>query len=113
MKTSKKPTPLFELGKTVITPGAIDALRKHEKEEGIPIGWSISVFFKCHQAGDWGELDEHDQKVNEDALATGGRIMSVYHLGDDDDATKVWVVTDAADAMGIRPSTTILLPEEY
>ncbi len=73
--------------------------RGHDRSED-----TGSVSLTRHQAGDWGELDEEDKKANQDALAYGLRIMSVYRvLG-----VRFWVITEAN-----RASTTIMLPEEY
>ena len=89
----EKPLPL---GHLFITPGAMIVLKTLEV--------SPSSLLTRHQAGDWGELDEEDKKANQDALAYGLRIMSVYRvLG-----VRFWVITEAN-----RASTTIMLPEEY
>ncbi len=90
----EKPLPLGHL--FIITPGAMIVLKTLEV--------SPSSLLTRHQAGDWGELDEEDKKANQDALAYGLRIMSVYRvLG-----VRFWVITEAN-----RASTTIMLPEEY
>jgi len=87
----------FELGNIYITPGAIDALvesNQHAQE-----------FLQRHQRGDWGELDEHDQRENEFSVRHGFRILSAYRTAKD---VRLWIITEAD-----RSSTTILLPEEY
>jgi hypothetical protein len=58
-----------------------------------------------HANGDWGEVDEHDRKANEDALEHGLRVLSAYTLRTGE---RIWIITEAD-----RSSTTILLPEEY
>lgn len=58
-----------------------------------------------HATGDWGEVDEQDQRVNEYAVERSLRVMSAYSLSSGE---KIWVITEAD-----RSSTTILLPEEY
>jgi hypothetical protein len=88
--------PLFPLGQTLATPGAIAFLASHSL---IPNG-----FISRHVRGDWGDLEEEDKIRNHDALADGSRIFSAYNVGDG----KVWVITEAD-----RSSTTVLLPEEY
>lgn len=93
----QKSKPLFQLGRTVATHGALDALQKTTQ--------SPLEFYERHQLGDWSELCEEDRQTNEQALKGGDRIFSVYHLKDN---TKVWVITEAD-----RSVTTILLPEEY
>lgn len=89
--------PRFELGQTVITPGALQAFAS--------TGENPHHFVNRHHLGDWGELDDHDRKENEDAVEHGYRILSAYHL---EDGTKFWIITEAD-----RSVTTILLPEEY
>lgn len=70
---------------------------------------------KCllrHIGGDWGDLDDEDKQANEDALTYGSRIFSAYLLPSFDDL-KIWIITEAADDLGRRSSTTILFPSEY
>ncbi|RYE40089.1 MAG: hypothetical protein EOP24_42120 [Hyphomicrobiales bacterium] len=115
--TQPKPKghPLFELGRTVATPGAIELMALTET--------SPLVLLLMHVSGDWGECDAEDKKTNDDALKLGGRVMSVYRLPltdkkkpeegarsplVDTEDDRVWVITEAD-----RSVTTILLPEEY
>jgi hypothetical protein len=58
-----------------------------------------------HLTGDWGDLDEHDWRMNDDALESGGRILSQYFT---QDCTKFWIITECD-----RSATTVLLPDEY
>lgn len=58
-----------------------------------------------HQAGDWGNVDEHDRQANESALIEGTRLFSVYHSSQ---GRKFWIITEAD-----RSVTTVLLPEDY
>ena len=57
-----------------------------------------------HLRGDWGEVDPHDQGVNEHAIRHGARLMRVYTHRE----KKLWVITEAD-----RSSTTFLYPDEY
>ena len=88
---------LFDLGKVVATPGALDALERSSQSAG--------EFLTKHVRGDWGDLDADDAEANRTALLEGGRILSSYktRLGD-----KFWVITEADQS-----STCLLLPEEY
>lgn len=92
---------LFELGKCVITPGALAHLREHDTE--------AVTFLVAHQYGNWGELGANDAKANDEAVLHGGRILSAY----DWHKVKLYVITDAIDDLGVRASTTILLAKEY
>jgi hypothetical protein len=101
-------TPLFKPGRVLATTGAIDALERS--------GQNIWEFMVLHLAGDWGVVDADDKAANDDALRDGSRILSAYLLGGDgdgDEATKIWLITEAADENGNREATTALLPEEY
>lgn len=85
----------FPLGRTVITPGALDRLSPP----------SVLKALDRHAIGDWGELDAADVRANERALVEGTRLFSAYR---DEKGTKFWIITEAD-----RSATTILLPEEY
>jgi hypothetical protein len=92
----------FSLGHISITPGALEALRQH--------GVAPETLLDRHTIGDWGTIDEEDQGLNEQALLTGDRLVSVYPIAD---GVTVWVITEAAEEDGARSATTILLPNEY
>ena len=89
--------PLFQLGKIVATPGALEAL---DEAKQIPI-----TFLHRHQSGDWGECCDEDKKENDLSVREGFRIFSIYHTSK---GQKIWVITEAD-----RSSTCILLPDEY
>ena len=95
---------LFELGGFAATPNALVTLMLHGADP-----WDL---LERHQSGDWGQLSEEDKEANREALADGGRLMSVYPLADeilaDGKAPVVWMITEAD-----RSVTTMLLPEEY
>jgi hypothetical protein len=89
--------PLFPLGQTVATPGALEAFEHNFQ--------GPSEFLNRHQSGDWGEVPPDDKNENELSLKQGFRLLSAYHLRN---GTKIWIITEAD-----RSSTCILLPEEY
>ena len=89
--------PLFDLGRTVATPAALDAV--------LASGQSPDEFLDRHVRGNWGEVCEEDRKLNDQALIDDERILSSYQTND---GVKIWVITEAD-----RSATTILLPEEY
>ena len=85
----------FQLGRTIITRGALDALDEVDVRGGIG----------RHAIGDWGDLCPEDKEANDDALRVGARVLSAYHTGC---GLKFWIITEAD-----RSATTVLLPEEY
>lgn len=87
---------LFHPGRTVATPAALQTMEVH--------GVSPQHLLLRHVQGDWGDLSEEDQEANADALASGGRLMSSYKMGEE----TVWVITEWD-----RSSTTLLMPSEY
>jgi hypothetical protein len=97
-----QPRPLFESRQYVATPAAIRALADAQVAR--------EDLLQRHFSGDWGDVDPDDGQENDRALDTGGRILSAYILPT---GVRVWVMTEAASATGVRPTTTILLPTEY
>ena len=89
--------PRFELGQTVITPGAEEALET--------AGQTANDFLRRHVTGDWGELSDGDVKENELSLEQGFRLLSRYQTTKGE---RLWIITEAD-----RSATTILLPLEY
>ncbi len=92
----------FSLGRLAATPGALEAMEASGQEPGF--------FIAKHQAGDWGEINEEDRRLNVEALIHGDRILSAYRTLK---GVKLWVITEAADDDDQRAATTILLPDEY
>ena len=88
---------LFYPGQVVATPGVLEAIHAS--------GEPAYDFLLRHLTGDWGEVDEHDRRENEQSLEHGWRILSAYTLSN---GVKIWVITEAD-----RSSTCFLLPEEY
>jgi len=87
----------FSLGQVVATPGAIAALHA--------TGETPLPYVTRHAAGDWGDLEEGDKRMNDLATTHDERILSAYTLTD---GTRIYIITE-----GDRSATTILLPEEY
>lgn len=88
----------FPLGRIVSTPAALDALDKS--------GDSAHGLLMRHVTGDFGTICTADWKANEDAIASGERVLSAYLLKDG--ATKLWIITEAD-----RSSTCVLTPDDY
>ena len=90
-------TAKFPLGQVVATPGALEALAAS--------GQSPDYFLDRHVSGDWGVVGPEDQRLNDEALRDGSRLLSVYKTLR---GAKLWVLTE-----GDRSSTSLLLPDEY
>ncbi len=92
----------FQLGQTLATPGALEALEE--------AGQSPGFFLDQHAQGNWGEVCDEDKRLNDQALVDGSRLLSAYStlLG-----VKIWIITEAADDDGNRAASTVLLPSEY
>ena len=88
-------SPLFELGRLLITSNAIYKVTHDD----------LMIALARHIRGDWGELDPSDLKCNERALQFGGRLFSAYLSTDQ---VKFWIITECD-----RSATTVLLPEDY
>ena len=94
---------IFKLGKTVMTPGAIEVLANSNQ---IP-----DSFLRRHQSGDWGEIGDEDSALNDESIAHEGnpekqmRVMSVYKTSKNE---TIWIITEWD-----RSVTTILLSSEY
>jgi len=84
----------FQLGQVVSTPAALELIPSDV----------ILASLARHLRNDWGDCTPEDAQANDDALKTGGRLLSVYHHND----TKFWIITEAD-----RSSTCVLLPEDY
>ena len=87
----------FSLGQLAATPGALEALEAS--------GQTAEFVFARHASGDWGEVNEVDQKLNDEALVYGDRVLSSYRTLK---GVRLWVITEAD-----RSSTVALLPQEY
>jgi hypothetical protein len=94
VSTKPFPTAKFRLGKIFTTENA----RLQLTEEDILTG------IQRHQAGDWGDLYEHERAANDRALVERTRVWSVYHTAR---GVKFWLITESD-----RSATTVLLPEE-
>jgi hypothetical protein len=58
---------------------------------------------KRHVTGDWGDVCEEDEGLNDEAIDDGTRILSVYKINGE---LTIWVITEAD-----RSSMCLLLPE--
>ena len=95
MSAKAFPMAKFRIGRIVATPNALTCLTQDD----------ILCAIQRHQAGEWGDVDEHDRQANELALKQRTRLFSVYHTAA---GVKFWLITEAD-----RSATTVLLPEDY
>jgi len=65
----------------------------------------VNACLRRHINADWGDCDEEDKAVNDEALKTGERLMSVYKH---ETLPTIWIITERD-----RSATTVLFPEEY
>ncbi len=52
----------------------------------------IQTALNAHVNGEWGDLGKQDREENDQALAKGRRLLSVYHTAD---GTKFWIITES------------------
>ena len=90
----------FNLGQLVATRG-VATLMAHSKRFTEFVGQSLGKY----TIGDWGETNEEDAKLNNDAVECGDRILAVYKK---EGLQTIWIITEWD-----RSATTILFPEEY
>jgi len=90
-----QPNPRFPLGDLYVTAAASQALEPK----------TIAAGLARHSQGDWGETAAEDRGLNEESLANGSRLLSVYKS---ESGTRFWIITEAD-----RSATTVLLPEDY
>lgn len=91
----------FDVGHVVMTPGVAELMETHRA--------AVMDCLRRHQAHDWGNISPDDHGLNEQAVATGARILSVYTVV----GVTFWIITDAANDDGVRHATTLLIPSEY
>jgi len=99
--------PLFELGSTYATPGALAAV--NDPADLIP-------YLRRHHHGDWidtgtdaDEGEMSDAELNDMAIIDGSRIFTVAHIAGE----KIYIITEAKGDDGRRASTCIMRADEY
>ena len=94
---------LFETGPIVMTPGISEMMMSGYQDE-------IQSCLDRHRSGDWGDLNDEDRQMNDDALEAennGGLSDSLFSAYTTEFG-KIYIITECD-----RSVTTILLPEEY
>ena len=85
----------FALGRIVATPGALSALAQVHQE--------ALLYLRRHATGDWGDLDEEDQRENNLSLEHGYRLLSAYFLSD---GTKLWITEGSQCQLDVPMAST-------
>lgn len=86
---------LFELGKIVVTPGAMEMVGD----------FGVVYVINLHSHGNYGNVSEMDERLNQWAIANGERIVSTY--------SGIWEKSVFVVTERDRSVTTVLLAEEY
>lgn len=89
--------PKFPSGEVVATPAALAAMEAHQ--------CTPFALLARHLAGDWGSVPVEDAQLNDQALQSGGRLLSSYTIAP---GTRIWLITE-----WYRSVSTFLLPSEY
>lgn len=92
---AQPPPEKFPLGRVVATPGVLAKVPDDE----------IQSALSRHHHGDWGEVCKADWRANEQGLAEGDRLHSVFRTKA---GVKFYIITEHD-----RSATTVLLPDEY
>ncbi len=95
-----------DLGTIVATAGVVSVMQ-NEVRFALFTGKCLDRYTNC----DWGEVDSHDDSVNDDALENGGRVLASYDIPKEVEVEghdKLWVITEHD-----RSVTTLLFPSEY
>jgi len=90
----------FHTGRTVFTRGVIN-----EVADSADFSKFVIQSMARHCAGDWGDLEKSDKRLNDRAVNVGERILSAY---EQKGLPKIWIITEAD-----RSQTTVLFPDEY
>lgn len=63
-----------------------------------------------YQLGDWGDLCAEAAQLNKAALRSDARIAGAYTAKR---GRNIWIITEAANENGQRPSMTVIFHDEY
>lgn len=98
-------TALFELGRHVATRGVVQFFESESAKDGTTSYIVIAKLILRHVSGDWGDLSPDDKEANDEALHSGGRLLSAYQINA---LKRVYIITEAD-----RSATTVMLSSEY
>lgn len=90
----------FILGQVVVTRAIADTIAENSNFSN-----EIEKCLKRYVACDWGEMDEQDKLLNDDAVKNGDdRIFAAYQTS----IGKIYIITECD-----RSATTVLFPSDY
>jgi len=89
----------FQLGQVVVTRTINNDIADNNKFAR-EVHESLSRYINC----DWGDTHKDDKPLNDEAVASGERILAAYETS----KGKIWIITEWD-----RSATTILYPDEY
>ena len=89
----------FQIGQLVATRRINDDMAK-DKVFANEITMCLTRFKNC----DWGDTSDNDKMLNDDAAASGDRILAAYETT----KGRIWILTEQGGMV-----TTVLYPDEY
>ena len=93
----------FDFGQVVFTRAVADRTEVNED-----FARFVDESFLRHICGDWGDLDQENAAMNDEALKSGeDRLFSSYIFNKSTDE-KIWIITEWD-----RSVTTVLFPSDY
>jgi hypothetical protein len=90
--------PLLALGQVLVTYGLMAVLDADDYN-------GLTIYLERHERGDWGDVDEADAAINDDALLHGRLVLSSYRLPN---GTRFYAATTSH-----RAWTVLMLTDEY
>lgn len=93
------------MGQVVVTKSINDLMAAEQK-----FAVEVTVALQRYAVKDWGNLDEEDKRVNEEALKYPDDlyVMGAY----DTSKGKIWIITNRISETSGHNATTVCFPEE-
>ena len=95
----------FNMGQVVVTKSINDLMAAEQK-----FAVEVTVALQRYAVKDWGNLDEEDKRVNEEALKYPDDlyVMGAY----DTSKGKIWIITNRISEKAGDNATTVCFPDE-
>lgn len=93
------------MGKVVVTHGINEAMKENYR-----FAAEINLSLQRYAVKDWGNLDEEDKQINEDALKCPDDLylLATYETCKD----KIWIITNRISENAGDNTTTVCFPDE-